>query len=56
MKIQEDQLFNRIFGMVTDANSQLMQRLEARINAEASKQAEEETARMKESFQRNGAG
>jgi hypothetical protein len=56
MKIQEDQLFNRIFGMVTDANLQLMQRLEARINAEASKQAEEETAIMKESFQRNGAG
>jgi hypothetical protein len=34
MRMQEDQLFNRIFGMVTDANSQLMQRLEARINAE----------------------
>jgi hypothetical protein len=43
MKIQEDQLFNRIFGMVTDANSQLMQRLEARINAE-----------MRQSMQQDG--
>jgi hypothetical protein len=43
MKIQEDQLFSRIFGMVTDANSQLMQRLEARINAE-----------MRQSMQQDG--
>jgi hypothetical protein len=56
MKTQEDQLFARIFGMVEDANMKLLGRLEARINAETTKQADNEISEMRNSRQLANSG
>jgi hypothetical protein len=42
MNIQEQQLFERIFGMVQDANTQMIRRVEAKINAQTRQQMQDE--------------
>jgi hypothetical protein len=47
MNMQEQQLFERIFGMVQDANAQMMRRVEAEINAQTKQQIQDDTDQMR---------
>ena len=53
MNMQEQQLFDRIFGMVQDANTQMIRRVEAKINAQTQQQLEADQKTYQEAVQKS---
>jgi hypothetical protein len=56
MDMQEQQLFEKIFGMVQDANTQMIRRVEAKINAQAQKQIEDEQTQTRKVVEQSRSG